>query len=207
MSEDPDLSEFFQFETWAPQCLPQDAYLGAAFYTAPKYLHWTVLDENFVFSRQPVSDQEFIRVPFVYYSDGSAALIKNWGLALLASHIRDSSSGTCGYDLVVNEIHNRSIGGDRIVVVTFSEDQELLLKRRTESRYPQAKYISLGHEIQGIDLNTVLVFSSLGKVVQGNYGCGYGIALCNYAIRVFTLPTAPKTRYNRNIECNERIGS
>lgn len=83
----------------------------------------------------------------------------------------------------------------------------MTLKRRTETRYPQVRYLSLDSERHGVDQNTALVFSSLGKVVQGNYGCSYGIALCSYAIRVFNLPPAPKTRYNRNIECNERVGS
>jgi hypothetical protein len=207
VSNDPDLLEFFQLETWSPQCLPQDAYKGAAFYESPKYLQWTVLDANLVFSRQPVSDQEFIRVPFVYYSDGPTELVKNWGIQLLASHIRESSLGTCAYDNFTNEIHNRSLGSNPIIALTFSPDQEITLKRRTETRYPQVRYLSLDPERHGVDPNIALVFSSLGKVVQGNYGCSYGIALCNYSIRVFNLPTAPKTRYNRNIECHERTES
>jgi len=119
---------------------------------------------------------------------------------MLASHTRECTSGglTSTYDQLINDLVCRCTSSRPVGVITFSPDQELALKKRTETQYPQIRYLRLDGKGFNVNPNSVLVFSSLGKVVHGSYS--YGLALCNYGINVYCLPTAPKTRYDRILE-------
>lgn len=208
MSSNSNISDYFKFEVWNPQNLPQDAYLGAVLYQAPTYLHWTILEANLSFSRQPERDQNFIRIPFVQCSDDYKVFAQRWGEALLLNHViqcLQSSDVTSSPEQLLDAInrvpnHNR----EPLRILTFSEDQRLDIERRIVRRSDPVlangvEYLHLDPRIS-IDTNTVLMFTTLGKIVCGVSFCGYGIALCNWSIPVFKLPTVPKTRYNRVLE-------
>jgi hypothetical protein len=206
VSNSTDLANYFKFEIWSPQGLPQDAYTGAAFYQAPQFLYWTVIEPNNTPSRQPSPDQNFIRIPFLNNSEDPRDFARRWSAFLLLDHVRDwtlHANYTSTNDYLIDTLRVRNNDGTTIKVLTFSDD----LRNDIEYRVNRCSDLSLSQAVEypqlepseGIDLNTVLVFTNLGKIVCSVYS-GCGIAFCNWGITVIKLPPVPKTRYSRVLE-------
>jgi hypothetical protein len=206
VSNSTDLANYFKFEVWAPQDLPQDAYTGAAFYQAPQFLYWTVIEPNNTLSRQPAPDQNFIRIPFLNNSEDYKEFARRWGAILLLDHVRSwtlHANYTSTNDYLIDTLRVRNNENTTIKVLTFSDD----LRNDIEYRVNRRSDLSLSHTIEypklepseGIDPSTVLIFTNLGKIVCSTYS-GYGSALCNWGITVIKLPPVPKTRYSRVLE-------
>lgn len=207
MSSYTDISDYFEFEVWSPQSLPQDAYKGAAFYQVPQYLYWTVLEADMSFSRQPEINRDFLRIPFRCISDDYLDYARNWGKIMLLLHVREhlSSNGyTSTHDTLIETVNRLSTLESSTKVLTFSDEQrddlQYRVSRHLDSAHAQKIEYPQMELPEGVDEDTVLVFTLLGRIVCGVSCCGYGIALRNWGISVLKLPPVPKTRYTRVLE-------
>lgn len=205
MPQEFDIAECFQYDIWAPQCLPQDAYTEAAFYKVPSNLYWRVLDKNFNLVREPANNQDLLTIPFHTAHTDPRSFARAHGTSLLLVYLKEFGSKinwTSEFNHLESMLGSYREGPTRIL--SFSDGYEAFIRKKVDPKLLEGAefYRYYPAEFDQIDPTLVLVFSSLGKVVTGGCFYGYGIALKEYDIRMCKLPVVPKTRYARVLEGN-----